>query len=458
MSIRHRFLPFLVLCSLLFSGAGCGTSKAEQEAEKPVKLKVWRVFDEENTLKPVMDAYQKIHPNVSFEYRILRSDEYENELIRAFATGTGPDIFSIHNTWVNAYKDLIFPLPETLKIPYSEMKGTIKKEKVTTVREEKTITPRQVKDQFVDAVAEDVVQEYQSNPKENPKPTIFGLPLSVDTLALFYNKDLLNTVGIAEPPKTWKDFQDQTKKLTRFDNTNKIIQSGAAIGTSKNVERAFDILSVLMMQNGTTMADNGHATFATETDGTFPGTDALRFYTDFANPTKEVYSWNTEQTGSFQAFASGKTAFFLGYSYHIPLLKAQAPKLNMSVTTIPQIISDGRIVNYANYWVETVAKASKNTKWAWDFIQFVTGEKQVPLYLDEAKKPTARRSLIIKQMEDEDINVFVGQLLTAKSWYRGKDMTVVEQIFNQMIDDTLAGTEKLEDILKQAQTKVNQTY
>jgi len=459
MTIFKRSFSLVALAALLVTtGAGCsGSSAAEVAASQPVTLTVWRVFDDDSTLEPAMDAYRQIHKNVSFKYRTLRYEEYQDALLQAFAEGTGPDIFSINNAWIGQYEPLILPLPKTLTIPYSEVRGTIKKETVITLKEEPAMTVRELQTDFVDVVAADVVRDYQPNPKQEAEQRIFGLPYSVDTLALYYNKDLMNAGGIAQPPNAWTEFQDAAAKLTAVGTNDAVVQSGAAIGTSRNVERAADILSLLMMQNGTVMTDaRGYATFGNALeDKTVPGMDAVRFFTEFANPTKAVYSWNVEQPDSLDAFVSGKTALFLGYSYHLPIIRSRAPKLSFGIAPVPQI-SEGRTVNFANYWVETVSKASKNYNWAWDFIQFSSKADQVGSYLSAAAKPTALRSLINGQLEDNDLSVFASQLLTAKSWYKGKDADVAETALLDLIDATNAGSD-LERSIRDAQNKVNQT-
>lgn len=447
----------ILLLPLVLLGAGCGgSSEAEALATEPVTLKVWRVFDDEETLAPTMSAYQALHPNVSFEYRELRYDEYEDELIRALAEGEGPDIFSLHNTWMGKYESLIEPLPDSLTIPYSEIRGTIKKETVYTVQEEPTLSQRALKSEYVDVVVNDVLRSFQETQDTQPEDRIFGLPLGMDSLALYYNRDLLNAAGIPEPPTTWTEFQDQVTDLTQVSSSDAIVQAGAAMGTSRNVERAFDILSVLMMQNGTQMTNSrGQATFAEETDSGFLGADAVRFYTDFANPLKAVYSWNESLPDSFDAFTSGNTAFFFGYSYHYDLIETANAKLNVAVAALPQI-DGGKVVNYANYWVETVSKSTEHLDWAWDFVQFAAQEEQVTAYLTSAKKPAALRSLINTQLEDEVLSVFAGQTLTADSWYDGADAAVAEEAFLNLIDAFLAGDEQ-ERALKDAQNKVNQS-
>jgi ABC-type glycerol-3-phosphate transport system substrate-binding protein len=453
---RRIFAVLILLSTLVLTGQGC-RGRAEQAAEEPVTLTLWGVFDTDRPYRDIMGAYQAIHPNVSFDYRQLRVDEYENALLKAFAEGTGPDIFAVHNTWVGEYQNLIAPMPASLTIPYVEIRGTIKKERVVTVKEEPTITLRQLRNEFLDVVSDDVVRPYQISQRDEPQNRIFGLPLSVDSLALFYNKDLLNAAGIAGPALDWTQFHEHVTKLTRVGANDLIIQSGAALGGSRNVERAFDILSLLMMQNGTAMTDDrGSATFADANAAReVPGAQAATFYTDFANPLKNVYTWNNKQPNSFEAFVNGKAAYFFGYSYHLPLIRARAPKLKFDVASVPQV-KDGRVVNYANYWVESVSKASKNQNWAWDFIQFMAKPDQVKNYLAAARKPPARRSLISSQLEDDDLSVFANQLLTSKSWYRGKNAAVAEQAFLELIDAVIGGT-PAEDAIGSAQNKVNQS-
>lgn len=185
---------------------------------------------------------------------------------------------------------------------------------------------------------------------------------------------------------------------------------------------------------------------------------ALRFYTDFANPVKEVYSWNNNLSSSVDMFASGKLAIMFGYTYHLPTIKTTAPKLNFLIAPLPQIEGSSAPVNFANYWVETVSQKSKHQNEAWNFIQFMTSADQVTSYLSKTKKPTALRSLISKQKEDLDIGVFVDQVLTAKSWYKGKGPTLMENFFAQMIEATLSDTEnKTMEIMNLYANRIQQT-
>lgn len=450
-----KFAFFLMLCVLVTTGQGCLGGGSAQDQLEQVTLDYWRVFDGKDDFEEIIDAYHALHPNVTINYRRLRFEEYEDELIRALAEGRGPDVFTIHNTWMNEYQDLILPMPDTVNISYLESRGTLRKETVVVETENRTLTEAQLRSQFVEQIENDVVL---NNPTGGT--SIYGLPLSFDTLALFYNRDLLDAAGFPNPPKTWDEFQSMIPNLTSYSEDGTILQSGAALGTSDNVERVTDILSLLMMQVGTSMTDTrGQITFDNpDADDFYPALNALEFYTDFANPTKEAYTWNDSFGNSFDEFAGGNTAFFLGYSYHIPLLRTTAPRLNFAVTGVPQLAGDVQQINFANYWVETVADSTEAPDWAWDFLLFAAGEDNVGSYLTAARKPTALRNLISTQLDDEELAVFSEQSLTAESWYHGSDATAAEDALKELIDTILLGTTEPKDALARAASKVQQTY
>jgi multiple sugar transport system substrate-binding protein len=451
---KKIFFVFLLFVLLLTVGAGCKKKTIDKVAE-PIVLNYWRVFDGPDDFAEIIRKYNEQHPYITINYRKLRYEEYEEELLNAFAEDRGPDIFSIHNTWTRKYESKMSPLPESTTMIFPVVQGSIKKETIAESRSVRSLNLRDLRQNFVDVVYSDVVINNQ----------IYGLPLSVDTLAMYYNQDLFDRAGIVNVPNYWnREFQQTVKELTKLDLKGEIVQSGVALGGTSNMERFSDILSVLMMQNGSTMlSDTGQVLFHTvptsfkDTEYN-PGLMALRFYTDFANPVKEVYSWNNDLPNSLSAFTSGNLAIMFGYSYHLPIIKSSAPKLNFLVAPLPQIEGSGTPTNFANYWVEVVSQKSKYKNEAWNFVQFMTNIDQAPYYLTKTKKPTALRSLIPTQKEDLEIEVFVDQVLTAKSWYKGKGPVLMENFFSQMIEAALADTEnKTMEIMNLYANRIQQT-
>jgi multiple sugar transport system substrate-binding protein len=450
------FALFLIFTFLLTAGAGCSGGSSSGSAVKPIVLTYWRVFDDNDAFATIISNYQKIHPNITIQYKKFRYDEYEKELINALAEDRGPDMFSIPSTWVSEYQNKIIPMPSKTTIMTPVVVGTVKKSLVEKPVTTASLTLKDLKSNFVDVVYGDTVLNKDGVDK------IYGLPLYMDTMALYYNTGLFNNAGISQPPLYWNiDFQQDVKKLTKQNNQGNIIQSGVAMGGSANIQRPEDILSLLMMQNGAVMMDNGSVLFQNippgSQQGYNPGLEALRFYTDFSNSSKDVYCWNSNMTNSLTMFEQGNLAMMFDYAYDLPTIKAAAPKLNFSIAKMPQIQGNTKQVNYANYWVETVSAKSKNSDPAWDFIQYETSQEQVQNYLKVAQKPTALRALINSQINDLNIGVFASQVLTAQSWYKGNNPLAAENAMQEMIDMTVKDEKNISTIISQGADKVQQT-
>lgn len=454
---------------LIMIGAGCtkGPTQQAKKLSEKTTLTVWAVVDDEDAYSDIFKSFRVMYPYAQIEYKKFRLEEYEEKLLNALAEDRGPDVFMIHNSWVSKYQPKIAPQPTSVKVARQTTTGTVKKEVTLEVVTEKTESPVALRRDFVDAVAYDAIRTINvstDDKKQDLQERVFGLPMSVDTMALYYNKDILNSVGISQPAMTWDAFQQQVQKIAITDNQGNVTRAGAGFGTGANVERSSDIMALLMMQNRTEMSQerNNYPSFASipsalrnELDEP-PADAAMRFYTDFANRAKNVYTWNTSMPNSLDAFTQGLSAYFLGYSYQLPTIRSRAPKLNLGISQVPQIAGNP-MVNYANYWLWTVSKKTDSIDLAWHFVNYVTSENQAKVYLDAVKRPAARRALIDAQLEDGDVGVFASQVLTAKSWYRGVDPDAMELAFQEMADQIVQEGLDPHKAVQRALQKVEQT-
>jgi ABC-type glycerol-3-phosphate transport system substrate-binding protein len=455
MSYYRLSLSFLLLVTLSLLGFGCkgGDEDAQAAAAKPVKLNWWRVEGSRDDFAQLITDYQAIHPNISLNYRTIRPEEIEQTLLEALASGTGPDMVSLPNTYLHAWQERLAPLPANITLAMIEESGLIKKERKAVLKTTPTLNLRALRDNFIDVVADEAVI--------NGK--IYGLPLAVDSLMLFYNRDLMNAADIPIPPATWTDFKEAVQKMTRIDKQGSLQQNGTALGEADNVPYAFDLVSALMLQNGTPMVSStgDQATFqqeVTDKNGeTYtPGQDAVRFYTDFSSPGKETYSWSREESPAFQAFAAGKVGFVFGYWRDLATLRRLAPQIKLGLANFPQIDQASRPTYYASYYLETVTKQSKYPNEAWDFIQFITKPEQIGKYLIVAKKPTAHRKWVQTQLDDMDLSLPAKQILSARNWYRGFKPKAAENAFLNLIRQINNGAD-IKESLGFAAGQVNQT-
>lgn len=394
-------------------------------------LEFWGVFDDKSDFESIIDAYETVNKNIKIVYRQFPVVGYEDAVINAISEGKAPDIWMIHNTWLPKYKDKLLPFPQ----PASP--------------KQKGYRINNFRDDFVDVALFDFTDGQN----------IYAFPLYVDTLALYYNKDYLNSNGFVNPPKTWNEFVNVAKAITRADNFSKRIErSGAAIGTSRNINRSTDILSLLMLQSGVQMTDRNFSSvrFAQAVDELAVSERALSFYTSFADPNSSVFTWNDQQPYSIDAFVDGKTAMMINYSHHMATIRAKAPRLNFAVASVPQMSQSNAVLNYASYFGLAVPKINNPQRQleAWKFIAFATSEDSGRLYTNATARPPARRALVEELQNDLNLGVFARQAVTARSWYQ-IDSAAIEKIFADMIDNVNFGVTSVSQALSDAETKVN---
>lgn len=462
--MNRYFKKAVAACAILaLFGQGCtkAPSQSTVQASRPITLNVWGVVDDFSVYSPIFDAYRADHPYVSFNYRRFRLEEYENELLNALAEDRGPDIFLIHNTWTNKYLSKISSMPASTQVAYRVQQG---RNIVYELRQESTISNREFKAQYADVVQNDILRNVNVAASGDPvlEEHLVGIPTNVDTMAMYYNKDILNIANIPTPPTTWTEFASQVTQLTQYDADGNIVQPAAGIGTADNVERSTDLLTALMVQNGTEMSDaNGFPTFhqipaaLRDVRNEPPSYQAATFYTDFANPAKETYTWNETLPDSLDAFIQGQTAFYFGYAYDYDSIRSRAPKLNLGIAPLPQIEGNPP-KNIANYWYFAVSKKSQNQSVAWNFLNRMTNSDVLRMILASSHKPSAKKELLSTQIEDERLGVFASQVLTAFSWYKGSDPAQMEEALKELIRNIRSGV-RINDAMRFAAEKISQT-
>ncbi len=427
-------------------------SSKKSPAPKSVTLTVWGVWDESSDLSSIINSYRKAHPYIKINYVKKRLEEYKDALVNGWATDTGPDIYAINNTWINKYRgDFISAMPKSTTVyTYTTKKTLFKTDTTIESTTTKTPTIAEIKRNYVDAVYNDVIFDDK----------IYGLPFSVNTLVMFYNRELLSQAHLVNPPKTWVEFANILPKITLLDDQNNIVRAGAALGTYDNIPNANDIVTILMMQNGTVMQNGSKITFNVATPGEasyVPGAQALRFYTDFASPNKTVYSWNKDMPNALDYFAEGKLAFFFGYKYQEADIKAKSRGIDYAIAPLPQVNLENEI-NFANYNVYTVSKKTKNASIAWNFLQFATDKKLMTSYAKNTNQTSALRSILNDQLSDPDLGILAQQALTATSWYHGRDPEDAATTFASMITAASSNQASIQNELNTAVQKIQQTY
>lgn len=462
MSLRRSLAVFLLSTLSMGILSGCFAREQgpqEQQTQDRIELVYYKLFDEEDVMRPLIQQYQSDNPNVTITYRKFEDpEEYENLIINELAEGEGPDIFSMPNHWFLRNTKKVNPLPEDMA------------------------TPEQFEATFVSVASNDLVLR---DPRDG-RTRIFGIPLTVDTLALYYNRsqfeDQIPSRG--RPATTWAQLQEDVFTLTKTDNSFERFElAGIAMGRSDNISRWMDILFMLMLQYGAELY-NGNisgAEFAsqrvvTETGQSInPATEALNLYTSFALPANKNYSWNSFLASADSAekeldtFARGKVAMIFGYSFlyeqimdKISELQSQGVNTidpaNVRISVVPQVIdpatSTEKRNTLASYYAETVSRTSDHPREAWDFLLFLSRQENLQFYNEETHRPTSRRDMIEDQKLDPVYGVYAEQIGFAES-LPIYDASAYAAIFGNAVDSVLA-TSSATDAIRAAEGAVNE--
>ncbi|MGX2997174.1 ABC transporter substrate-binding protein [Streptomyces sp. JNUCC 64] len=173
----------------LFATACTGQSStgADDDASKNTTITFWHGWTAPSEVKAIednIDRFEKAHPNIKVKVVGGINDDKLNQALRAGGS-KGPDVVSSFTT-ANVGKFCSSGAFENLE-PFIEKDG---------IDLEKTFSK--------------VLLEYTEFEGER-----CALPLLSDAYGLYYNKDEFKKHGIEAPPKTWSEFLDVAKKLTK---------------------------------------------------------------------------------------------------------------------------------------------------------------------------------------------------------------------------------------------------
>lgn len=385
----------IVVLILLLVVAGLFMNKKPQTVQRNITFKVWSPLERKSVLEPLWTEYIAAY-GMSVQYQQFSESEYESKLIDALASGKGPDIFFIKNTWLGRYFN-----------------------KITSILDPKFYSMLQLENDFPDIVRTQAALGDK----------IWGLPLSIDTLALVYNRDYFNSAGIVNAPKTWDEFLKTSQKLTVKNSKKQITRAGSAMGLESNVENFQDIAAILMLQNGAQITDPKE-TMSLLRRYSEQAKPALDYYASFASSTTPV--WNNLFENSLVSFAQGKLAMAIVYSSQLEQIRNQAPQLRWAVAPLPQQSGADSPKNYGEFWLMVVSQQTEYPNEAWQFVLNSARSPKVQDYLAQANRPPALKNLIPEFQPDPVLGVFATQNLTAVSWYQG-DNKSVQKTFSDMI-------------------------
>ena len=355
-------------------------------------------------------------------------ETFEDEFVNALAEGNGPDAVLLTDDMLYSQKNKLQPIPFTM---YPE---------------------RDYLNTFIDGANLFV-----------SKDGLLGIPLSVDPIVMYWNKNILAASGISRAPLNWQEMAQIGPTLIKKTDTSNIVQALVPFGEFTNVNNAKEILATLFFQTGNTITEQNKQTGEVysvidkdldKTDESTAGiASVIDFYTSFANPSKSLYTWNRSLPNSLDAFIGGNLAFYFGYASEISRIQDKNPNLNFDVAQVPQE-TGGTPQVYGKMTAFAIVKRSKNATGALGVISKLTERASVELWRDVANLPPIRRDLLAEPAKDAYMTVFYRSAIQSRSWY-DPNPRESNMVFRDMIESVTSGREKVSNAVGDAKLKLD---
>lgn len=326
-------------------------------AAAPVTITYWQ-YDYASkvaTMTELIKKFQAANPDITVKQETFPYDAYNQKVASSVPAGQGPDVVNLFYGWLPQYVDSGFlqPLPA------------------------KDFPTATIESQFVPMIKTSKIGGQY-----------YALPISVRTLAVFYNKELFRQARV-QPPRTWEDFIAAAQKIVkgappRFTTLGFGIQPD---GQDYHVVR-----EVLTRQFGGKpfSADGKQVTYDSDA-----GVKAMTFYTDLLTKYKVGTPNFFPGNNSYRdAFIAGKVGMIIDGSFAVGTIKSGA-KFDWGVIPLPVLKSNGVRGNFGSYWVNGITKNATGDKQvaAVKFLKFLTSEATQRTWLDAVGEIPASKKL-----------------------------------------------------------------
>jgi ABC-type glycerol-3-phosphate transport system substrate-binding protein len=168
---------------------------------------------------------------------------------------------------------------------------------------------------------------------------------------------------------------------------------------------------------------------------------ALRFYTDFANPSKTTYSWNRGLPLSTNAFVAGDVGIYFGFASEYQEIAARNPNLRFGVAQIPQVEGALSHATYGRMVGLAIPRVALNIQGAADIAQKLVSPEAVALVAQATGLPPVRRDVEFDTAASATGSVFAQAALISRTWL-DPNPTATDAIFKTMIESVISGAEE----------------
>ena len=402
----------IALGVLMFSGKIKLPGDKKAEIGLTGDITVWGTMSY-GFMNNMFNSVKQQNKNLKITYVEKKPETLQSDLVHAFSIGRGPDVFMMAPGQVAENTERLYI------IPYENYASSA------------------YMNTYVDSAMEFMVGK-----------GIIALPLFIDPMVLFYNRDILSNEYLLDPPATWNVFNEYIKKLTKSDDAGRIIQSAAALGSSNNISYAKDIVIMKALQNGEKFVyfDNTLEKWMSTINDSTAFSDTMAWFLEFAQPSSNLYTWNTSLVKDIDMFTAGKLAMYFGYPNEYKTIIQKNPNLNFAMAAIPQLDTPNvRKTNYGKVYSIGVSSISKNLPSALGVMSIIADKDFVSDMIDGTYYAPARRDMLNNNPRDNaNLSLIYNSAIISRSFF-DPNARETDKLITSVIDSVNAGLRSFEE-------------
>jgi multiple sugar transport system substrate-binding protein len=358
-------------------------------------------------VKELIEAYKKLHPNVTVNATVASSTDMNQKLTVALASGTGPDIMDADASYYVAYyaKGILEPINLD----------------VFGVKTYPELAARYVSGGLASGTFDG---------------KIYTLPYQGNSMSLFINNKLFAAAGLdpkKDAPKTWKDVMALGPKLKKVEG-KRTTQKAFEFPYHSPRWQLQDMQPLIEQFGGKLLSDDGKTAFLN-------GPEALKALTLWRDVTKACGDpKNTKNTASNpnQDFLDGFTAMWITGPWATPQVLASPIKNDFTVVGLPQVDpAKPHTMVYGWAWGVNKNKPANNKIVAWDFVRFMLAKPDEWLAKAGFVQPIKGVSETEVAKKFPFFNVHMKDVQTATWYIRSENVNEIAQSVGRAVDSVV---------------------
>lgn len=390
---------------------------------------IWGTLDQEAMANMLFDLAEENDAYAGVSYRYFHPNDFDGALLNALADNRGPDLIVVSHEKLVDMRRRIQPVSyESFPI-------------------------RDIRNLYIDGAQIFALSD-----------GLYGFPIAVDPLMMYWNKDILATEGYLEAPRTWEQLvNDSFPNLIQRDFDRTIRRSVVAMGEYGNVRNAFGVISALMIQGGSKRViedSNGRYLIQLQTSeggATDPLRSAADFYTRFSQPSNQLYSWNRAFREDRIQFVAEDLALYFGYGSEGPELERINPNLNFDIAEVPQGANSTIRRTYGRFYGISMLRSSDNQAGAGAVMYNLGGQSlSTQIALSNDMVPVYR-SAVSAGSNDTYGRITYQSASIALGWL-SPNQQESDQIFETMVQDINENRRDLDGAVSDVSARLQNEY